>query len=77
MKVVEADKLSETRVSHNKEIAKKLFIANGEILHLTGFSTSVFKPRQNAINHKHDTLYEVFHVHFGTIEFTINTKKWF
>lgn len=72
MKLVHTNALPELGVSHNAEIKKKVFIEKGEVPNIMMFGSAVFKPGQFVELHKHDTMYEVFYIQKGKIDFVIN-----
>ncbi|WP_298474875.1 cupin domain-containing protein [uncultured Maribacter sp.] len=75
MKIVKTTELPELGVSHNPDIKKKVFIEKNEIPKLMMFGSAIFKPGQNVETHKHDTMFEVFHITSGKAEFTVNNKR--
>lgn len=52
-----------------------VFIGNYEISQLMMYDSAVFTPSQNVEAHKHDTMYEVFHIINGKAKFTVNNKR--
>jgi len=75
MKLVNIDSLAEIGVSHNPDIKKKVFINNGDVANLTTFATATFKPGQSVELHKHETMYEIFFILSGKVDFTVNGEK--
>ena len=65
MKIVSLNQLPEEAVSHNPLIRKKVFLRQGEVPHLTGFSRAVFPPGTEACSHRHPDVYETFLVQSG------------
>ncbi|MGJ8725851.1 MAG: cupin domain-containing protein [Roseibacillus sp.] len=61
-----------SEVSHNSAIKKQVFLANGEVPHITQFARSVFQPSQVASAHSHDDMWEVFLVTSGILTITID-----
>ena len=76
MKIVDWHSLPELGVSHNPDIKKKTLIGQGEIPQLMMYGTAVFKPGQKVELHKHDTMYEVFHIQTGNAIFNISGKDY-
>lgn len=76
MKLVDENSLPELGVSHNPEIKKKTFITQGNIPKLMMYSSAVFKPGQKVALHKHDTMFEVFHIQTGKAIFTVSGKEY-
>ncbi|MBI96143.1 hypothetical protein CL656_03265 [bacterium] len=75
MKLVHLDSLPQIGVSHNSDIKKKVFIENGDIKNLTTFATATFKPGQSVELHKHETMYEVFYILNGKVDFMVENEK--
>ncbi|MGY6650321.1 cupin domain-containing protein [Wenyingzhuangia sp. IMCC45574] len=75
MKLVKTTELAELPTSHDPEIKKKVFVSNGEIPKLMQFGSAVFKPGQEVTSHKHETMYEVFLIQKGKIDFVVEGKK--
>ena len=76
MKIVDWNELPDLGVSHNAEIKKRTLINCGEIPQLMMYGTAVFKPGQQVDLHKHDTMFEVFHIQTGKAIFTISGKDY-
>lgn len=76
MKIVDWNTLPDLRVSHNAEIKKRTLINRGEIPKLMMYGTALFKPGQQVELHKHDTMFEVFHIQTGKAIFTISGKQY-
>ena len=74
MKIINLTEISETSVSHNAEIKKKVLIGNKVIPHLTNFSQATFLPGQIAPVHTHADMYEVFFVVSGSGTITVNNS---
>jgi mannose-6-phosphate isomerase-like protein (cupin superfamily) len=66
MIIVSLQQLAEEAASHNPRIRKKVFVRNGEIPHLTGFSRAVFPPGSVTDTHTHPDMFEVFLVESGS-----------
>jgi len=66
MKVVSLQRLAEEAVSHNPKIRKKVFLRQGELPHLIGFSRAVFPSGEVAGAHSHPDMCEVFLAESGT-----------
>ena len=64
--------LTETGVSHNPLIRKRVMVSNGEIPTLTNFSTAVFPPGAVATGHAHTDMTETFFVVRGAGRARIN-----
>lgn len=62
-------------VSHNSEIRKQVFLANGEVPHLTQFARSILEPGQVAPAHSHADMWEVFQVSAGTLTIVVDGQK--
>lgn len=65
MKITNLNNLPQQRVSHNREITKKVMLSNQDIPHLTNFSQAIFTSGQTASAHAHQDMYEVFFVSGG------------
>ena len=65
MRVVHSDDLTETEVSHNALLKKKVLVGKGEIENMVYFSRAVFPPGEIAGAHSHDDMTEVFFVESG------------
>ncbi|MGC1514408.1 MAG: cupin domain-containing protein [Maribacter sp.] len=76
MKLVYERSVPEEGVSHNPAIKKKNLIKQGEIPKLMMYSTAVLKPGQSVELHKHDTMYEVFHIQSGSAMFSVSGKEY-
>lgn len=72
MKIVDWNELPDLGVSHDPSIKKRTLIDRGEIPQLMMYGTAVFKPGQKVELHKHDTMFEVFHIQTGKAIFTIS-----
>ncbi|MDH3255350.1 MAG: cupin domain-containing protein [Acidobacteriota bacterium] len=66
MKKISLNEVLEQPVSHNPEIAKRVFLAAGAIPGLTNLSQAVVKAGQKADRHTHQDMYEVFVVRHGS-----------
>ena len=75
MKIVHTNQIPEVGVSHNEAIKKKVFLEEGYIPQLISFGSATFKPGQSADTHIHVTMFEVFYVLSGKVEFVVNDKK--
>lgn len=75
MKIVRTSILPEINTSHNSDVKKKVFIEKGYIPQLMMFGSATFKPGQEVESHKHDTMYEVFYIQNGKIDFIVNGEK--
>ena len=75
MKVVKTTTLPELGVSHNADIKKKVFIGRNEIPNIMMFGSATFQPGQSVEMHKHDTMYEVFYIQSGKVDFIVEGKK--
>jgi len=75
MKLVHTKTLPELGVSHNEAIKKKVFLERGIVPQLMMFGSAIFKPGQLVETHKHDTMYEVFYIQSGKVDFVVNDKK--
>lgn len=64
-----------TGVSHNREIRKKVLIANGEIPHITQLSRVILKPGQIAAIHKHSDMYEIFNIESGKGKILVDNNE--
>ena len=76
MKITNLKSLPLQRVSHNREIVKKVMLDSGDIPHLTNFSQATFAPGQVASAHAHRDMSEVFFVSAGTGVMRIEGKKY-
>lgn len=76
MKIVDWNELPELGVSHNPEIKKRTLIGYNEIPQLMMYGTAVLKPGQEVEIHKHETMFEVFHIQSGKAIFTISDKAY-
>lgn len=72
MKIVRAEQVPETGVSHNPEIRKRVLVSNGEVPKLTNFSQSVFAPGQVCHAHTHPDMYEIYLVSAGEGSITVD-----
>ncbi|NIJ45975.1 quercetin dioxygenase-like cupin family protein [Wenyingzhuangia heitensis] len=75
MKLTHTNLLPKTPTSHNTNILKKIFINKENIPNLMMFGSATFKPNQKVTAHKHLTMYEVFYIQKGKLDFTINQQK--
>ncbi len=75
MKKINSKRLPEEGVSHNPDIMKKVFIKKGEIPQLMMYGSAVFKPGDSVDLHKHETMYEVFHITKGKANFLVEGKE--
>lgn len=75
MKLVKTKELSEIGTSHDSDVKKKVFIGKDEIPKLMQFGSATFKPGQEVTAHKHETMYEVFLIQKGRIDFIVEGKK--
>jgi mannose-6-phosphate isomerase-like protein (cupin superfamily) len=75
MKFIKAADVEETGVSHNPDIKKKVFLANGFIPNITTFGQATFTPGQSVDIHAHETMYEVFYILEGKASFVINGEE--
>lgn len=75
MKLSKIKDLPEVGVSHNQDIKKKVIIDKGYIPHLITFGQATFKPGQSVATHKHDAVFEVFHVLSGKAVFIVEGKE--
>ena len=71
MKITPAD-TPWSEVSHNSAINKQVFLANGEVPHITQFARSVFAPGQVAPAHSHEDMWEVFLVTSGILTIVVD-----
>ncbi|NJB83408.1 cupin domain-containing protein [Wenyingzhuangia aestuarii] len=75
MKFTNTNSLPKIPTSHHTDILKKVFIHKESIPNLMMFGSATFKPSQKVTAHQHNTMYEVFYIQKGTIDFIINNKK--
>ncbi|GGF77998.1 hypothetical protein GCM10011397_21240 [Wenyingzhuangia marina] len=75
MKLTHTNSLQEILTNHNANVKKKVFIEKGEIPQLMMFGSATFKPGDKVETHLHKTMYEVFYIQTGKIDFIINEKK--
>jgi quercetin dioxygenase-like cupin family protein len=75
MKLVHTESLPELGVSHDESIKKKVFIDRGVVPQLMMFGSATFKPGQFVETHQHDTMYEVFYIQSGRVDFIVNGDK--
>lgn len=71
MKIVDWNELPNLSVSHHPDIKKRTLIDSNQIPKLMMYGTAVLKPGQKVEIHKHDTMFEVFHIQTGKAIFTI------
>ncbi|TVZ16247.1 cupin domain-containing protein [Maribacter sp. MAR_2009_72] len=76
MKLVDWNTLPDLGVSHNPDIKKRTLIGKDEIPRLMMYGTATFKSGQRVELHKHDTMYEVFHIQSGKAIFTVSGKEY-
>ena len=65
MKHVRGAELAEQGVSHDPAIRKQVLLPRGLVPRLTGFSRAVLRPGQEASEHRHPDMAEVFLVQAG------------
>ena len=65
MDLINLSQISETGVSHDNSIRKRVLIENGRIPKLTNFSQSRIKPGQFCPGHVHHDMWEVYLVESG------------
>lgn len=75
MKLVHTNSLPEIGISHDESIKKKVFVGRNEIPKLMMFGSAIFTPGQYVESHKHDTMYEVFYIQTGKVDFIVNGKR--
>ena len=75
MKLVKTKLLPELGVSHNEDIKKKVFLGNNIVPQLMMFGSAIFKPGQFVERHKHDSMYEVFFIQYGKVDFVVDGVK--
>ncbi|MGY5354669.1 cupin domain-containing protein [Wenyingzhuangia sp. IMCC45467] len=75
MKLTHTNSLQEILTSHNSNVKKKVFIEKGEIPQLMMFGSATFKPGDKVEAHVHKTMYEVFYIQSGKIDFIVNGNK--
>jgi len=75
MKVIRQSDLTAEPVSHAQYIDKYVFIRNGEIPHLTNFSTAVLCPSAMIPAHSHEDMYEIFFIQSGCVEFCVDGQN--
>jgi quercetin dioxygenase-like cupin family protein len=61
-----------TEVSHNPAIRKQVFVAHGEVPHVTQFARSIFQPGEVAPAHSHPDMWEVFLVTSGILTIEVD-----
>ncbi|WP_152286892.1 cupin domain-containing protein [Flavicella marina] len=71
MKLIHTDLITEVTASHNSPVAKKVFLDDKVIPKIMQFGAATFKPGQKVERHKHDTMYEVFYIQSGKIDFEV------
>jgi quercetin dioxygenase-like cupin family protein len=64
-----------SEVSHNPALRKQVFLANGEVPHLTQFARSIFQPGQMCEAHTHADMREIFQVTSGTLTAIVDGQK--
>jgi mannose-6-phosphate isomerase-like protein (cupin superfamily) len=72
MKIRNLQHITETAVSHNSAIKKRVLLENGELGRITQFARSVFPAGAVAQEHVHDDMGEVFLVDAGQGEIVVN-----
>ena len=75
MRLTHTHSLQEILTNHNSNVKKKVFIEKGEIPKLMMFGTATFKPGDQVEIHVHKTMYEVFYIQTGKVDFIINGNK--
>ena len=75
MKVIKADSLCAESVSHAQGITKYVMVKNGEIPHLTNFSTAILHTGDSVPPHVHPDMCEVFYLQAGAAEFTVRGSR--
>lgn len=75
MKLVKTNELPEIGTNHDSEIKKKVFVGKDEVPKLMQFGSATFKPGQKVKAHKHDTMFEVFLIQKGKIDFVVDGEK--
>ena len=75
MKLSSIQSSDEAGVSHNANIRKHVFIANGDINHITNLSRAVFPAGEIAKQHQHMDMTEVFYIESGIGEIVVDGKK--
>ena len=75
MKIIHTNQIPKIGVSHNKKVKKKVILEKGYIPGLMTYGTATLKPGQSVNAHKHDTMFEVFHILSGKAKFGVNNKK--
>ncbi len=72
MKITSLDKITDSEVSHNYKIKKRLMIPNDQIPHISNFSQATFPPGEIAPSHQHSDMSEVFFIQSGQGEIQVN-----
>ena len=75
MRLVNRSDISDTGVSHDPEIRKKVFIAKGRIPKLTNFTQSIIRPGQSCPAHVHPDMWEVYLVEAGEGRMVLNGEE--
>lgn len=70
-----AKDLIKTKTNHKSDVIKKVMLSNDTIPNLMMFNSAIIKPNDNVESHQHETMYEVFYINKGNIEFTIDSEK--
>ncbi len=76
MKMTSLRQLSETSVSHNPAIKKRVMLDREALPHLTNFSQACFAPGQVAPGHSHSDMAEVFFVESGQGTITVDDQPY-
>jgi len=71
MNIVDWNELPDLAVSHDPDIKKRTLIGSNQIPKLMMYGTAILKPGQKVEIHKHETMFEVFHIQTGKAIFTI------
>ena len=72
MKLIHADELHETGVSHNARIRKRSMLEMGDAGPIVNYARAVFPPGERAGAHRHGDLIEVFTVESGEGEIRVD-----
>ena len=75
MKFIHLQDIPLVGVSHNQDIKKKVILEKGYIPNLMTFGQATFQPGQSVEEHNHDTMFEVFYIQSGKVDFVVNGKK--
>ena len=71
MKLVHVKDLPEISSNHNPEIKKKVILDKNYIPKLLTFGQATFLPGQQTFTHTHESMYEVFYIQSGRVEFRV------